>query len=182
MANAGYIRVSSADQNEGRQLDGVALDERFVDKLSGKDMERPQLQEVIRWARKGDVVHVHSMDRLARNLQDLRTIVDQINGKGASVRFHKEGLEFTGEANPMQELLLNMLGAVAQFERALIRERQQEGIALAKKRGAYKGRKKALSASQAKDLMQRVEAGESKAALAREFGVTRATLYKYLSA
>merc|ERR1711990_299700 len=111
------------------------------------------------------------MDRLARNVSDLRELVAAINGEGASVRFHKEGLEFSGEDSPMSELLLNLLGAVAQFERSLIRERQREGIEAAKKRGAYRGRKKALCAASISDLKARRAAGEGVAALARKFGV-----------
>lgn len=181
-SNIGYIRVSSAGQNEGRQLEGVDLEKTFTDKASGGSTDRPKLQEMLEWVREGDIVHVHSMDRLARNLSDLRSTVKQINKKGATVRFQKEGLEFSSDSSsPMSELMLNLLGAVAQFERSLIRERQREGIELAKKRGAYKGRKKALNKSQVEELKAKVEAGAKKAALAREYGITRATLYKYLA-
>lgn len=180
-SSIGYIRVSSVGQNEARQLDGVDLDKIFIDKASGGTLERPELSELMGYVREGDLVHVHSMDRLARNLGDLRDTVEKITAKGAKVRFEKEGLEFTGDDNPMQNLLLNLLGAVAEFERSLIRERQREGIELAKKRGVYRGRKKALSRAQAKELRERAEAGEAKAKLAREFGVTRATVYKYLA-
>ena len=177
----GYIRVSSAGQNGGRQLEGVTLSKAFTDRASGKDTDRPALTELIEWVRDGDTVVVHSMDRLARNLQDLRSIIADINAKGAKVKFMKEGLEFTGESSPMSDLLLNMLGAVAEFERSLIRERQQEGIELAKKRGVYKGRKPALTPARAKEAKERAEAGESKTAIAKDLGVTRATLYKYLA-
>jgi DNA invertase Pin-like site-specific DNA recombinase len=162
-------------------LEGLNVDKIFIDKASGGSTERPALTDLMDWIREGDVVHVHSMDRLARNLQDLRSTVEAINAKGATVKFKKEGLAFTGEASPMQDLLLNMLGAVAEFERSLIRERQREGIELAKERGVYKGRKKALNKAQVKELKDRADAGEAKAALARDFGVTRATVYKYLA-
>jgi DNA invertase Pin-like site-specific DNA recombinase len=120
------------------------------------------------------------MDRLARNLDDLRRLVQMLTKRGIRIEFVKEGLHFTGEDSPMANLLLSVMGAFAEFERALIRERQREGIALAKKRGAYRGRKKALSLEQVADLRQRAVAGEQKAALAREFGISRETLYQYL--
>ena len=136
----GYRRVSTLDQNSARQLDGVELDEAFEDKASGKDTDRPQFQACIKHCRKGDTLHIHSMDRAARNLDDLRRVVKELTGKGVVVKFHKEGLTFTGEDSPMANLLLSMLGAVAEFERALILERQREGIAVAKAKGVYKGR------------------------------------------
>jgi DNA invertase Pin-like site-specific DNA recombinase len=140
----GYIRVSSLDQQVDRQLDGMELDQTFTDKASGKDAKRPQLEQLLRFARTGDTVLVHSMDRLARNLDDLRRIVHTLTGKGVRIEFVKEQLTFTGEDSPMASLLLSVMGAFAEFERALTHERQREGIALAKQRGAYKGRKKAL--------------------------------------
>ena len=139
----GYIRVSTLDQQTERQLDGIALDQTFTDKASGKDTKRPQLELMLRFVRRGDTVVVHSMDRLARNLDDLRRIVHTLTGKGVRIAFVKEQLTFTGEDSPMASLLLSVMGAFAEFERALIHERQREGIALAKQRGAYKGRKKA---------------------------------------
>jgi DNA invertase Pin-like site-specific DNA recombinase len=121
------------------------------------------------------------MDRLARNVDDLRGIVKGLTGRGVAVQFHKEALTFTGDESPMAELLLTMLGAVAQFERALIRERQREGIAIAKTKGVYRGRKPALDAQQVAALKERAAApGASKAALAREFGISRETVYQYI--
>lgn len=177
----GYRRVSSVDQNEARQLEGLELDKVFTDKASGKDVKRPQLERALEFLRDGDVLLVHSMDRLARNLDDLRRIVLTLTKRGVSVQFVKESLTFTGEENAMAQLLLSVMGAFAEFERSLIKERQREGIALAKKKGVYKGRKPSLSAEQAKELRQRA-AGENKAALAREFGISRAALYVYLAA
>lgn len=176
-----YIRVSSIGQNTARQLDGVSIDRTFEDKVSGKDTNRPALQECIAYLRDGDTLHVHSMDRLARNLDDLRRMVKELTGRGVVVKFHKEGLTFTGDDSPMATLLLSMLGAVAEFERSLIAERRQEGIAVAKAKGdVYKGRKPSLSDEKATELRKRVANGENKAALAREFGISRATLYTYL--
>jgi len=177
----GYIRVSSVGQNPARQLDGVELDRVFTDTVSGKSAARPQLQAMLAYVRDGDTVIVHSMDRLARNLDDLRRLVRELTGRGVAVQFVKEQLTFTGEHSPMADLLLSVLGAFAEFERALIRERQLEGIALAKARGAYTGRKPSLTPAQADALRDRVAAGEAKAGLARELGISRQTLYQYLT-
>jgi DNA invertase Pin-like site-specific DNA recombinase len=177
----GYIRVSSLDQKTDRQLEGNALDKIFTDKASGKDVARPQLQAALEYLREGDTFHVHSMDRLARNVDDLRGIVKALTGRNVVVKFHKEGLTFTGEDSPMSNLLLSMLGAVAEFERALIRERQREGITLAKAKGVYKGRKPALNEAQIEALKGKAnEPGQSKTALAKEYGISRETLYQYL--
>jgi len=176
----GYIRVSSFDQNPERQLEQVEVRKVFTDKASGKDTERPALDELLAFVREGDTVVVHSMDRLARNLDDLRRLVQQLTKRGVRIEFVKECLTFTGEDSPMANLLLSVMGAFAEFERALIRERQREGIALAKQRGAYRGRKKALSTEQVEELQSRASAGEQKAKLAREYGISRETLYQYL--
>jgi len=178
----GYVRVSTLDQNPDRQLDGVAVDRVFTDHASGKDTARPQLDALLRFARDGDTVVVHSMDRLARNLDDLRRVVRSLTGRGIRVEFAKEGLTFTGEDAPMATLLLSVMGAFAEFERALIRERQREGIALAKQRGVYRGRKKALNGEAVAELRRRVAAGEQKAQIARDLGISRETLYQYLRA
>jgi len=176
----GYIRVSTFEQNPERQLDQVRLDRTFTDKASGKDTKRPELEALLAFVREGDTVVVHSMDRLARNLDDLRHLVQNLARRGIRIEFIKEGLTFTGEDSPMATLMLSVMGAFAEFERALLRERQREGITLAKQRGAYQGRKKALGPDQASSLRQRAQAGESKARLAREFGISRETLYQYL--
>jgi len=179
----GYQRVSSLEQNPQRQLDGVALDQTYTDRLSGKDVDRPQLSGMLRFVRAGDTVIVHSLDRLARNLDDLRRIVNDLTGRGVRVEFVKEHLTFTSEDdNPMAKLLLSVMGAFAEFERELIRERQREGIALAKARGAYRGRKRILSDEQISELRQRAAAGEPKVHLAREFGISRETVYQCLRA
>lgn len=135
---------------------------------------------MLEFVREGDQVIIHSMDRLARNLDDLRKIVKDLTGRGVRVQFIKENLIFTGEDSPMSNLLLSLLGAVAEFERALIKERQREGIVAAKKRGAYVGRKRLLDSLQVEDLKKRAAAGEKRAGLAIEFGISRETLYQYL--
>ena len=180
MAQVGYIRVSTVDQNTDRQLEGLTLDETFTDRISGKSLDRPALQEMLRFVRKGDEVLVHSMDRLARNLGDLLHLVKTLTGKGVRVTFRKEALTFTGEDSPVATLMLSIIGAVASFERSMILERQREGIAIAKTKGAYKGGKPKLSADQVAQVCQRALAGEKKAELARQFGISRETLYSYL--
>ena len=176
----GYIRVSTIDQNTERQLDGIKLDKTFLDKASGKDTKRPQLELMMSFVRNGDTLIVHSMDRLARDQNDLHRIVQTLTGKGVRIEFLKEHLTFTGDDSPISKLMLAVMGAVHEFERALIKERQLEGIALAKKRGAFKGRKKSLSQGEVAELHQRITAGMSKAQAAREFGISRETLYQYL--
>ena len=176
----GYVRVSTVDQNPARQLEHVPVTRLFTDTASGKDTKRPALEALLAYVRTGDTVVVHSMDRLARNLDDLRRLVQRLTQRGVQLTFVQENLTFTGEDTPMAQLLLSVMGAFAEFERALLRERQREGIALAKRRGAYRGRKKALSADQVAAVRTRAAAGESKAYLARTFGISRETLYQYL--
>lgn len=176
----GYIRVSTFDQNPERQLEGTKVDRTFTDKASGKDVKRPQLEALMSFARTGDTVVVHSMDRLARNLDDLRSIVQMLTQRGVHIEFVKEHLSFIGEDSPMANLMLSVMGAFAEFERALIRERQREGIALAKQRGVYRGRKKSLSDLNIAELRRRIESGDKKAQVARDFGISRETLYQYL--
>jgi DNA invertase Pin-like site-specific DNA recombinase len=151
-----------------------------LDKASGKDVHRPQLIAMLAFVREGDTVICHSMDRLGRNLDDLRKLVLGMTERGVQVQFVKESLTFTGQDSPMANLLLSVMGAFAQFERELLRERQREGIALAKRAGVYTGRKRVLSTERAAELTRRLAAGEEKAALSREFAVNRATVYRYL--
>ncbi|MCY7522034.1 recombinase family protein [Paenibacillus larvae] len=175
------MRVSGIDQNPDRQLEHMSgLDRVFMEKVSGKDVHRPELEALLKYTREGDTVVVHSMDRLARNLDDLRKLVQSLTERGVRVEFIKENLTFTGEDSPMATLMLSIMGAFAEFERALIRERQREGILLAKQRGAYRGRKRALSRETIAEIRRKVQAGETKAALAREYGISRETLYRYL--
>jgi len=173
----GYVRVSTADQNTDRQLDGLKLDKVFTDHASGKDTNRPQMQAMLAHVREGDELVVHSMDRLARSLVDLRRTVDDLTAKGVRVRFVKEGLTFGDTSDPCAVLMLSVMGAVAEFERSLLLERQREGIAVAKTKGVYKGRMPSLDEDQAEAVVTRLDEGESASALAREYGVSRATIY-----
>jgi len=178
----GYIRVSSIGQNTARQLEGVTLDRVFEDKVSGKSMNRPQLEAMLKHVRSGDEVIVHSLDRLARNLGDLRQLVTDLTGRGVKVTFQKEGMTFNGEDSSLSKLMLNIMGAFAEFERELIKERQLEGIAIAKQKGdVYKGRKATLTPAQVKEVRSRAAAGEKKTALAEAFKVSRQTIYNALA-
>ena len=176
MANVGYIRVSSSDQNSQRQLDGVLLDETFEDNVSAATTSRPKLQEMLKYVRAGDTIHVHSIDRLARSLSDLLKLVESLNEKGVSVHFHKENLQFTGADDKYQNLMLQMMGAVAEFEREMIRERQREGIAKAKVAGAYKGRKKAVDNATIRAAL--AEEGASFRKVAEKLGVGVSTVQR----
>ena len=178
----GYVRVSTLDQNTERQLDGIELDRTFTDKASGKDTQRPQLQAALTYLREGDTLVVHSMDRLARNSEDLLRTVRELTSRGVTVEFVKNHLTFSGKADPMAKLMMTMLAAFGEFERDLIRERQREGIAIAKARGVYKGRKRALTSEQAAELVECARSGMPKAELARSYGISRETLYQYLRA
>jgi len=178
----GYVRVSTLDQKTDRQLEGVKLDKVYKEKVSAKDTKRPELKKCLDYLRDGDTLHVHSIDRLARNLLDLQQLLEGLIQRQVTVRFHKEKLVFTGDDSPMQKLQLQMMGAFAEFERALIRERQREGIASAKARGKHLGRSKKLSQAQIDEIRKLVAEGHEKKALAAKFGVSRQTLYSVLSA
>lgn len=182
MSNIAYIRVSSYGQNTDRQLANVnfEFDKVFTEKVSAKDANRPKLNECMEWVREGDTLHIHSIDRLARNLQDLQTLVQYFNDKGVSVNFHKESLIFSGDDNPMQKLMLQMLGAISEFERSLINERRKEGMAAAKAAGKQIGAKRKLSEGDVVAIRSRLAAGETKKGLASEYGVSRQTLYDAL--
>lgn len=184
MARAiGYIRVSSADQNTARQLDGIELDLTYEEKVSGKDRNRPELENMLKAVTTNDVVHVHSMDRLARSVVDLHQIVKEITSKGASVHFHSEKQEIKSErVDPIAHLLLGILGSVAEFERNIIKQRQAEGIAKAKQAGVYAkhGKRPTITDNLIAELKQRVAAGEPKARVAKELGISRDSLYRLL--
>jgi DNA invertase Pin-like site-specific DNA recombinase len=141
----GYIRVSTVDQNTDRQLADIELDKVFEEKVSAKTANRPELQQMLGHIREGDEIYIHDISRLARNIEDLHRLVNEIIEKGCSVHFVKENLHFSGDrTDPTQQLLLSMLGAVYQFERSIMLERQREGIAVAKAAGKFKGRPKSI--------------------------------------
>ena len=185
--NVIYMRVSSTDQNLDRQREGLAgvqAEKIFQEKVSAKSREgRVELQAMLDFIRQGDCVHVWSIDRLARNIIDLEEIVNRIKDKGCSIQFHKENMAFSARTeNALNDLIFHVLGAFAQFERELIRERQREGIRAARELGRYKacGRKPSLEPEQVEAIRNRLAQGEKVAHLAREFGVSRQTVYEYL--
>ncbi len=182
----GYARVSTAEQNPARQIEGLeVVDKLFTDYLSGASrQDRPGLNAAIDYIREGDTFRVYSIDRLARSLQDLTKIVADITGKGASVEFVKENLTFTTSAtSPTDKLMFHLLGAFAEFERALIKERQREGIALAKAQGKYRGRTPIeLTEKQQTDLSHWLADDVPKTVIAKRLKIGRSTLYRLLQA
>ncbi len=176
----GYKRVSTLDQNLARQ-DLGKIDKSFEEKISGKSSaDRPALIAMIEFAREGDEVLVHSIDRLARDLRDLQQIIQELNDKQVTVRFLSEGLSFSSDQDDaFAKLQLQMMGAFAEFERNIIRKRQAEGIAKAKRRGVYKGRQSSIDADAIK---QRVAGGQGAIAIAKELGISRASVYRILKA
>ena len=177
----GYIRVSTLTQNTVRQLDGVKVDKTFTEHSSGKTVERPVLRECISFVREGDTLIVHSMDRLARNLVDLRNTVETLNLKGVVVQFIKENLTFDGKnKNPMSNLMLSLMGAFAEFERELILERQKEGIELAKQRNVYSGRPKKLSETEEEQILEQLEYNKDMEEIGKRFGVSRVTVWRIM--
>jgi len=176
----GYIRVSSAGQNTDRQLDGIKLDKIYTEKISGATTKRPQLQECLRYLREHDTLHVHSLDRLARNLADLQGMVDGLTAKGVTIKFHKENLSFSTETTAMNTLMLQMMGAFAQFERSLINERQAEGIAKAQAQGKHLGRPATVTAEQREKLKEMIQAGKPKTEIAQELNISRQSVYRLI--
>ena len=180
----GYARVSSVDQHLDRQLAQLKdeqVEKFFVDKVSGKNLDRPGFTAMMEYVREGDVLVICSMDRLARSLMDLLNVTRKLQNKGVTVRFLKEKIELSpsGETSAISKLLMAMMGAVAEFERSLIRERQQQGIALAKARGVYRGRKP-VDNERMGEAKRRIAAGVPKTKVAKDLKIGRTTLYKYL--
>jgi DNA invertase Pin-like site-specific DNA recombinase len=178
----GYVRVSTVDQNPDRQLEGLMTDKKFTDYASGKTLKRPQLEAMLDYVREDDRIVVHSMDRLARNVKDLLDIVEHLSNKKVEIQFLKENLTFNGTDSAISKLLLVIIGAVAEFERELILERQREGIALAQKAGKYKGKPTKLNKLLIEKIKQEMTTRKTKADIARDLGISRFSLYRYLEA
>jgi len=179
MSVIGYKRVSTVDQNLDRQ-DLGDVDKVFEEKLSGKTASnRPALQDLIGYARDGDTVVVHSIDRLARDLRDLQDIIQTLNDKGVTISFLSERLIFSADADDaFAKLQLQMMGAFAEFERNIIRKRQAEGIAVAKAKGVYKGGKKRID----RDKVHKLKAdGLSTYKIADAMGVSRMSVHRILN-
>lgn len=176
----GYIRVSTTDQNPDRQLENIPLDKKFIDYASAKSTNRPQLMSMLEFAREDDIIIVHSMDRLARNLKDLKDLVDGLVNRKIQVHFLKENLQFSGENSATSNLVLHLMGAFAEFEYAFIRERQREGIEVAKKKGKFRGTTKKLNAEKIETLKSELLTRKSKSQIALDLGISRFTLYRYI--
>lgn len=177
-----YKRVSTVIQNTERQLQDVPCDRLYEDKLSGKDTNRPEFQTMMNNLRFGDVINVHSLDRVGRNTKDILEIVQQVKDKGCVIHFHKENLKFDGTKTDMySELLLTILAGFSAFERNIILERQREGIAIAKEKGVYKGRKSKLTKEQVNTMKIDFENGLAKTEIAKKYGVTRAYVYQLVN-
>ncbi len=176
MANVGYVRVSTVDQNTERQLDGVSLDKTYSEKVSGKSADRPELKAMMGYVREGDTVHVHSIDRLGRNTKDLLTIVEDLKGRGVKVQFHKEGLLIDG-VNPFGEMMLTVLAGVAQMERSMMLMRQKEAYEVAKANGKSIGRGNAKNIDRAA-IIADLAAGKSLRLTAKDNGVSLNTVYR----
>lgn len=178
MAKIGYIRVSSTDQNSARQLSGIELDKVFEDKCSGSSTNRPSLTALVDYIRDGDHIFVHSIDRLARNLKDLKGLVDTFKGKGVALTFIKNNLSFSATSHsPTDNLMLSLLGAVAEFERELIRDRQREGIAKAKAEGRFTGRTPTIDRT---ELQVLINEGRTPKQVQRIMGISKASFYRLL--
>lgn len=176
----GYIRVSSQGQCTSRQLIGIKVDRMFTDIMTGSIKNRPQLDECLQYVRQGDTLVVDSIDRLARNLRDLQEILAQLLEKGVSIQFIKENLLFSSNSDHISVLMLQMMGAFAEFERNMIRSRQKEGIELAKKAGKRLGRPPIFNNKHKKQAKNLKEQGMSIRKIAITMGVCRASIYKLL--
>lgn len=178
--NIAYVRVSTADQNEGRQIEALKsrnIDKWYTEKVSAKDTNRPQLKEMLEFAREGDTIYIHDFSRLARSTKDLLDIVEMLNKKGVHLVSNKENID---TSTPTGKLMLTMIGAIAEFERTNLLERQREGIALAVKEGKYKGRKEIKIDNFAEQYQRYKNRELNKVQLAAVLGITRPTLDKLI--
>ena len=176
-----YVRTSTEEQHEARQMEamkGFGIDKYFIEKKSGKDADRPQLQALLEFVREGDTVYIHSLDRLARSTKDLLAIVEQLQTKGVELHSNKESIDTSTATG---KLMLTMIGAIAEFERQNLLERQREGIAIAKEQGKYKGRKQVKPDAWV-EAYSKYKAGEIKTVseLAKVLGISRPTVYKLI--
>ena len=171
-----YVRVSTVEQNEERQIEALKthkIEKWFVEKVSGKDMDRPQLQSMLDFVREGDTVFVHDFSRLARSTKDLLSITERLNDKGVEFHSDKEQID---TSTPTGKLMLTMIAAIAEFERQTLLDRQREGIAIARQKGAYKGRKKVVVRDFGRFYNKYMSREITKAGIAKELGISRPTV------
>lgn len=178
-----YIRVSTVEQHEDRQIEamkGKGIEKMFIEKCSGKDTNRPELKAMLDYVREGDTVYIHDFSRLARSTKDLLEIVEYLNNKGVSLVSNKENLD---TSTPTGKLMLTMIAAINEFERTNLLERQREGVACAKAKGVYKGRK-AITINEelfAKEYGRYMNREITKTELAKVLGISRPTLDKIIA-
>ncbi len=184
MSDFAYKRVSTGGQSTDRQLDdtGIVFEEEWEDKASGSTRDRPELKACLKHLRKNDTLHVHSIDRLCRNLLDLQNIVNDLVERGVVVRFHKEALTFSGDSNPMNKLTLQIMGSFAEFERSMIASRREEGVRVARAKGVKFGRPDKHSKKEAQKIAKECrQIGANKQEIAKKYAISRTTLYKIIS-
>lgn len=177
----GYVRVSSVGQKVDRQLDGIELEKIYTDHVSAATTKRPGLKDCLDFVREGDELHVHSIDRLARNLGDLKKLVDNLTDRGVTVIFHKENLRFTGSNAPIDKMILGVLGSIYEFERAVISERQMEGLQKRKKSGKKLGPEFRLNDDQISDIFEKLKKRQSISEICKEYSIHRTTMYRALN-
>lgn len=180
--NLAYVRVSTVEQNEARQVEALKehnIDKWYTDKASAKDTNRPMLEKLLEFAREGDKIFIHSIDRLARNTLDLLSIVEGLADKGVELISLKDNIDFNSDTG---KFMLTILGAVAELERKILRERQKEGVLIAKKEGKFKGRQpKKLNEKKFSDLLEQVNSSYiTKVEMAEKLEISRSTLYRRL--
>lgn len=175
----GYIRVSSEGQNVDRQLEGISLDKRFIDKVSGATKDRPELNACLQYIRPGDTLHVHSIDRLSRSIRDMEELVRGLVDRGVIIEFHTERLTFAREENPIAEMMLYLLTTFAQFERKVSKRRQREGIDIAKSKGKHLGRPR-LDMSLCAEVLRLKSEGYSNRQIAPMLNLSRPSIAKLL--
>lgn len=181
--NIGYVRVSTVEQNEQRQIEGLQnynIEKWYTEKISAKDTNRPKLQEMLDFARQGDTVYIHDFSRIARSTKDLLEIIDFLNNKGVHLVSNKENID---TSTPTGKLLVTMIGAINEFERQNLLERQKEGIEIAKRQGKFKGRKEIkINDETFTEHYNRYKSREiNKSELAKILNVSRPTLDKLIS-
>lgn len=181
MSKIAYVRVSTAEQNEARQREALAvrgIDKWFIEKASGKNTDRPEFQKMLDWVREGDTIYIHDLSRIARSTKDLLDLLDVLREKGVALVSDKESIDTSTATG---KLLVTMVAAINEFERANLLERQREGIAIAKREGKYKGRKAVTVPDLPRHYDRWKRREVSKAALARELGISRPTLDRLFS-
>lgn len=181
MSRVAYVRVSTAEQNEARQREALAsrdIEKWFIEKVSAKDTARPEYRRMLDWVREGDTIYIHDLSRIARSTKDLLELLDTLEAKGVALVSDKESIDTSTATG---KLIITVIAAINEFERANLLERQREGIAIAQREGKYHGRKAVVIPDLARHYGRYQRREISKAALARELGVSRPTLDKLFS-